>query len=232
MVARAGARRRAAAAGRSACWSTASGRSAPASSARCVVHRRAWSSPGSSASTASRRSLLLGMLLGVAGASFAVALPLASRWYPPEHQGLALGIAGAGNSGTVLAALFAPGAGAWPSAGSNVLGLAAIPLAVALRRLPASSPRTRPATPAAQDAGRYLRGAARPATPGGSCSSTASPSAASSGLASSLTIYFNDRVRPDRRSPPATSPPPASSPARWSARSAARSPTASAASAR
>ena len=53
--------------------------------------------------------LALGVILGVAGASFAVALPLASRWYPPEHQGTALGIAGAGNSGTVLAALFAPG---------------------------------------------------------------------------------------------------------------------------
>jgi NNP family nitrate/nitrite transporter-like MFS transporter len=52
--------------------------------------------------------LSVGFLLGVAGASFAVALPLASRWYPLEHQGLALGIAGAGNSGTVLAALFAP----------------------------------------------------------------------------------------------------------------------------
>lgn len=50
----------------------------------------------------------VGVLLGVAGASFAVALPLASRWYPPEHQGLALGIAGAGNSGTVIAALAAP----------------------------------------------------------------------------------------------------------------------------
>ena len=52
--------------------------------------------------------LLVGCVLGVAGASFAVALPLASRWYPPEHQGTALGIAGAGNSGTVFAALFAP----------------------------------------------------------------------------------------------------------------------------
>lgn len=52
--------------------------------------------------------LLVGLLLGIAGASFAVALPLASRWYPPEHQGLALGIAGAGNSGSVLAALVAP----------------------------------------------------------------------------------------------------------------------------
>ena len=50
----------------------------------------------------------IGFLLGVAGASFAVALPLASRWYPPEHQGLALGIAGAGNSGTIIAALAAP----------------------------------------------------------------------------------------------------------------------------
>jgi NNP family nitrate/nitrite transporter-like MFS transporter len=51
---------------------------------------------------------LVGLLLGVAGSSFAVALPLASRWYPPEQQGLALGIAGAGNSGTVLASLLAP----------------------------------------------------------------------------------------------------------------------------
>lgn len=51
---------------------------------------------------------LVGLLLGVAGASFAVALPMASRWYPPKYQGLALGIAGAGNSGTILATLFAP----------------------------------------------------------------------------------------------------------------------------
>ncbi len=74
--------------------------------------------------------LALGIVLGVAGASFAIALPLASRWYPPEHQGLALGIAGAGNSGTALAALFAPGlaqAYGW----SNVIGLACLPLAVA-----------------------------------------------------------------------------------------------------
>ncbi len=52
--------------------------------------------------------LLIGLMLGIAGASFAAALPMASRWYPPEQQGLVLGIAGAGNSGTVLAALFAP----------------------------------------------------------------------------------------------------------------------------
>lgn len=50
----------------------------------------------------------LGFFLGIAGGSFAVALPLAGRWYPPEYQGLAMGIAGAGNSGTLLATLFAP----------------------------------------------------------------------------------------------------------------------------
>lgn len=50
----------------------------------------------------------IGFLLGVAGASFAVALPLASRCYPPEHQGMAMGIAGAGNSGTMVAVLIAP----------------------------------------------------------------------------------------------------------------------------
>ena len=50
----------------------------------------------------------VGVLLGVAGASFAIALPLASRHYPPKHQGLAMGIAGAGNSGTVLTTLAAP----------------------------------------------------------------------------------------------------------------------------
>ncbi|CDX00325.1 Nitrate transporter [Desulfitobacterium hafniense] len=73
----------------------------------------------------------LGLLLGVSGASFAVALPLASRWYPPEHQGLAMGIAGAGNSGTVLATLFAPRL-AEQVGWHGVFGLALIPLTVAL----------------------------------------------------------------------------------------------------
>jgi NNP family nitrate/nitrite transporter-like MFS transporter len=71
--------------------------------------------------------LTLGVILGVAGASFAIALPMVSYWYPPEHQGMALGLAGAGNSGTVLASLFVPALAAsfgW----NNVLGLAAFPL--------------------------------------------------------------------------------------------------------
>ncbi len=52
--------------------------------------------------------LAMGVLLGIAGASFGVALSLGSGWFPAEHKGLAMGIAGAGNSGTVLAVLFAP----------------------------------------------------------------------------------------------------------------------------
>ncbi len=52
--------------------------------------------------------LVLGAILGVAGASFGVALSLGSGWYPPQYKGLAMGIAGAGNSGAVLAVLFAP----------------------------------------------------------------------------------------------------------------------------
>ena len=75
--------------------------------------------------------LLLGLFLGMAGASFAVALPLASQWYPPQHQGKAMGIAGAGNSGTVLAALITPVLAASFGWG-NVFGLALIPLVLTL----------------------------------------------------------------------------------------------------
>ncbi len=52
--------------------------------------------------------LAMGIALGVAGASFGVALSLGSGWYPPQYKGLAMGIAGAGNSGTVIAMLAAP----------------------------------------------------------------------------------------------------------------------------
>jgi len=76
------------------------------------------------------RIYCVGLLLGVAGASFAAALPLASRWYPAKHQGLAMGIAGAGNSGTVFATFFAPRlAEAW--GWHAVFGLAILPLLAA-----------------------------------------------------------------------------------------------------
>jgi len=91
----------------------------------------------------------IGLMLGVAGASFAVALPLASRWYPPQLQGLALGLAGAGNSGTVFAALFAPRLAehfGWRA----VFGMAAIPILITLMTfwlLAKDSPNRPPAKP-------------------------------------------------------------------------------------
>src|SRR5437588_8090784 len=73
----------------------------------------------------------VGLLLGISGASFAVALPLASRWYPPHYQGIAMGIAGAGNSGTALATFFGPRLAefwGWHA----VIGLALIPILLTL----------------------------------------------------------------------------------------------------
>jgi MFS transporter, NNP family, nitrate/nitrite transporter len=134
--------------------------------------------------------LTLGILLGVAGASFAVALPLASRWYPPEHQGTALGIAGAGNSGTAFAALFAPSlaiAFGW----QNVFGLCLIPLGVALAVYLIFA-KDAPSAPAPKSLIEYLHVLKDKdawwfmffysVTFGGF-----------SGLASSLTIYFNSQ---------------------------------------
>ena len=132
--------------------------------------------------------LALGVVLGVAGASFAIALPLASRWYPPEHQGLALGIAGAGNSGTALAALFAPSL-AQSYGWNNVIGLACLPLLVAfvVFLLCAKDAPNRPAPKALGEYLDVLRTADAwwlmllyGVTFGGFV-----------GLSSSLTIYFN-----------------------------------------
>lgn len=75
--------------------------------------------------------VLLGAILGVAGASFGVALSLGSGWFPPQNKGLAMGIAGAGNSGAVLAVLFAPPlakAYGWQS----VYAITAIPILLAM----------------------------------------------------------------------------------------------------
>ena len=135
-------------------------------------------------------TLVLGVILGFAGASFAIALPLASRWYPPEHQGKAMGLAGMGNSGTVLAALFAPGLAAlfgW----NAVLGLACIPLTlvfVAYMAMAKDAPNAPPAkrlidyfTPLKSGDAWWLMGFYS-VTFGGFV-----------GLAASLPIYFTDR---------------------------------------
>lgn len=137
-----------------------------------------------------QQALVLGVFLGMAGASFAVALPLASRWYPPEHQGTALGIAGAGNSGTVLAALFAPLL-ALHYGWQNVLGMAVIPLVIVLCAywlLAKDSPNCPPAKSLSdylkilKDKDAWWFMFFYSVTFGGFV-----------GLAASLTIYFNDQ---------------------------------------
>jgi NNP family nitrate/nitrite transporter-like MFS transporter len=57
--------------------------------------------------------LAMGVLLGIAGASFGVALSLGSGWFPPQHKGLAMGLVGAGNVGTAVSVLVAPPLAAW-----------------------------------------------------------------------------------------------------------------------
>lgn len=75
--------------------------------------------------------LLFGFLLGIAGGSFAVALPLVSRWYLAKHQGIALGLVGAGTCGAALANLFGPPlAEHW--GWQNVFGWMLIPMAIVL----------------------------------------------------------------------------------------------------
>jgi len=142
------------------------------------------------------QALILGIFLGVAGASFAAALPLASRWYPAEHQGTAMGIAGAGNSGTALAALIAPSlavAYGW----TNVFGLALIPLTIVfiIYMLIAKNA---PECPAPKSLGEYISVLKYKdawwfmffysVTFGGFV-----------GLASSLTIYFNTQYGLDAK---------------------------------
>jgi NNP family nitrate/nitrite transporter-like MFS transporter len=58
--------------------------------------------------TSYRQLLLWGFFIGIALASFSVGVAFVSRWYPPQKQGSALGIYGAGNAGQSIAAFGAP----------------------------------------------------------------------------------------------------------------------------
>jgi len=52
--------------------------------------------------------LVLGLLVGIAGASFSVGIAYTARWFTKEHQGFAMGIFGAGNAGAALTKFVAP----------------------------------------------------------------------------------------------------------------------------
>lgn len=73
--------------------------------------------------------LAMGVLLGIAGASFGVALSLGSGWFPPQHKGLAMGLVGAGNVGTAVSVLVAPPLANWLG-WQAVYGVAAIAILI------------------------------------------------------------------------------------------------------
>jgi NNP family nitrate/nitrite transporter-like MFS transporter len=79
--------------------------------------------------------LALGVLLGVGGASFAIALPMAGSSYPPRVQGLVLGLAAAGNIGAVVDGFVFPTLAqryGWQWATAAVLPLLALTAAAVL----------------------------------------------------------------------------------------------------
>ncbi len=52
--------------------------------------------------------LLAALFVGIAGGNFSVGVTYVSKWFPPEKQGTALGIFGAGNIGSAVTKLLAP----------------------------------------------------------------------------------------------------------------------------
>lgn len=52
--------------------------------------------------------LVLGLFVGIAGASFSVGIAYTAKWFDKEHQGFAMGIFGAGNAGAALTKFVAP----------------------------------------------------------------------------------------------------------------------------
>ena len=52
--------------------------------------------------------LVLGLFVGLAGGSFSVGTPYVARWFDKKHQGFAMGVFGAGNSGAAVTKFVAP----------------------------------------------------------------------------------------------------------------------------
>ncbi len=88
--------------------------------------------------------LALGLCIGLAGGSFSVGTPYVARWFKKERQGLAMGIFGAGNSGSavtkfVAPALIAAAGGTWTVV-PKVYAVAMLVTAVLFWLLSASNP--------------------------------------------------------------------------------------------
>lgn len=57
--------------------------------------------------------LLVGLFVGVCGASFSVGIAYTARWFPKHQQGFAMGIFGAGNAGAAITKFVAPTMVVW-----------------------------------------------------------------------------------------------------------------------
>lgn len=92
--------------------------------------------------TAYWQFLVLGLFVGLAGGSFSVGTPYVARWFPKERRGLAMGIFGAGNSGSALTKFVAPAiiaAWGWQSL-PTVYAVAMLVTALAFWAFSASDP--------------------------------------------------------------------------------------------
>jgi MFS transporter, NNP family, nitrate/nitrite transporter len=107
--------------------------------------------------------LVLGLFVGLAGASFSVGTPYVARWFPKSRQGLAMGIFGAGNSGAALNKFVAPvlivTAGTWTIV-PKVYAVAMLITAFVFLALSATDPAHRVAPP--PEAGSQLKVLADP----------------------------------------------------------------------
>jgi NNP family nitrate/nitrite transporter-like MFS transporter len=105
--------------------------------------------------TAFWQFIVLGLLVGLAGACFSIGTPYVARWFPKSRQGFAMGIFGAGNSGAALTKFVAPvlivAAGTWTVV-PKVYSVAMLVTALAFWLTSASDPRHR--MPKAAGAGR------------------------------------------------------------------------------
>jgi len=92
--------------------------------------------------------LVGGLVLGLAGTSFAVGVPFVNAWFPPHQRGFALGLYGIGNAGTAVSSFFTPRiwASQGPAAPFLLVAVLLALTAVAFVVLGRNAPNWRPAT--------------------------------------------------------------------------------------
>ncbi|GAB3212448.1 MFS transporter, NNP family, nitrate/nitrite transporter [Marinactinospora thermotolerans DSM 45154] len=102
--------------------------------------------------------LTWGLLLGIAGTTFAIGIPFVNAWHPPHRRGYATGVFGAGMGGTAVSAFLTPhlantlGTTATHLLIAALLALTALATYLFARDAPTWTPNTAPLTPRLKDA--------------------------------------------------------------------------------